>query len=153
MLLIKKEAEFLQDKEKEIKLQVDEYLHEKKNAILSLERIKLRFESLSSSVENIEQDILKMENIIHQRKVEHVAFEQNVLYWQKKFDCARISLDSANKARDSKKKIIQELQDELNQTGNKLTELEETSETNTVELSSSQVYCCDIHKIYICRYL
>lgn len=139
MLLIKKEVEALQDEGRGIKSQIDEYLRDKKAAILLLEHTKSQFKSLSNSFEDIEQDILKRENIIQERKVEYVVFEENISNWQKKCDCARVSLDNANKARDTNKRIIQELKDELKQIGNKLTELRKESQESTIELSNSQV--------------
>lgn len=141
MLLIKKETESLQDEEREIKSQTDEYLRDKKAAILLLERTKLQFKSLSNSLEDIEQDILTIENIIQERKVEYVVFEENISNWQKRRDCARVSLDNANKARDTNKRIIQELKNELEQIDNKLTELRKASQESTIELTNSQVYC------------
>ncbi|XP_018350215.1 PREDICTED: structural maintenance of chromosomes protein 1A-like [Trachymyrmex septentrionalis] len=132
-------VEFLQDKERKIKSQIDQYLHDKKNVIILLEDTKSQFKSLSSSLEDIEQDILKMKNIIEQRKTEHIIFKDKILYWQKKRESARISLDSANKARDANKKIIQELNNELERINNELTELRKASQTSTIELSNSQV--------------
>jgi len=88
-----------------------------------------------------------MEDIIQQRKVEHVVLEENISYWQKKRDCACTSLDSASKLRDANKKIIQELKDELKQIDDKLTQLKKCSQTSIIELSNSQVYCCNIHGV------
>lgn len=139
MLLIKKNIESLQNDQKEIKLQTEEYLLNKRNAILLLKSTDLRFKSLSSSLESIDQRILEKKNIIHQRKLELISFEEGISYWQKKRDCARESLDSASKAHDSKKRIIQELKTELKQIDEKLTELRKTSQTSTIELSNSQV--------------
>ncbi|KAG5343959.1 SMC1A protein, partial [Acromyrmex heyeri] len=130
---------FLQDKERKIKSQIDQYLHDKKNVIILMEETKLQFKSLSSSLEDIEQDILKMKNTIEQRKTEHIIFEDNILYWQKKRESARISLDNANKARDTNKRIVQELNNELERINNELTELRKASQTSTIELSNSQV--------------
>ncbi|XP_018301786.1 structural maintenance of chromosomes protein 1A-like [Mycetomoellerius zeteki] len=132
-------VEFLQDKERKIKSQIDQYLHDKKNVIILLEDTKSQFKTLSSSLEDIEQDILKMKNIIEQRKIEHIVFEDDILYWQKKRESARISLDSANKTCDTKKRIIQELNNELERIDNELTELRKASQTSTIELSNSQV--------------
>lgn len=140
MLLIKKEAESFQDEEEEVKLHVEEYLRDKKAAILLLEHTKSQFKSLSSSLESIEQDILEIDNIIQQRKIEHVIFEEDISRWKKKRECARVSLDHASKARDTNKRIIQELKDELNQIDIKLTEFRKASQTKTIELSNSQVY-------------
>lgn len=140
MLLIKKEVESLQDEEKDIKLQVDEYLRDKKATILLLEHTKSQSKSLSSSLEINEQDILEMENIIRQRKVEHVILEEDISYWKKKQECARTTLDNAKKAHDTKERIIQELKDELKQINHKLTEISEASQTSAMELSNSQVY-------------
>lgn len=131
----------MQDKERKIKSQIDQYLHDKKNVIILLEDTKSQFKTLSSSLEDIEQDILKMKNIIEQRKIEHIVFEDDILYWQKKRESARISLDSANKTCDTKKRIIQELNNELERIDNELTELRKASQTSTIELSNSQVYC------------
>jgi len=150
LLFIKKEVESLQDKERKIKSQIDEYLYKKKTMIDLLEHKKSEFKSLSSSLEDIEQVILKMENVIQQRQIEHIVFEENLSYWQKKRDHACVSLDSANKARDTNKRIIQELKNELKQIDNKLTELRKASQTSTMELSNSQVYC--IVAISICTY-
>ncbi|XP_011068647.1 PREDICTED: structural maintenance of chromosomes protein 1A-like [Acromyrmex echinatior] len=130
---------FLQDKERKIKSQIDQYLYDKKNVIILMEDTKLQFKSLSSSLEDIEQDILKMKNTIEQRKTEHIIFEDNILYWQKKRESARISLDNANKARDTNKRIVQELNNEIERINNELTELRKASQTSTVELSNSQV--------------
>ncbi|XP_018366242.1 PREDICTED: structural maintenance of chromosomes protein 1A-like [Trachymyrmex cornetzi] len=135
----KRRVEFLQDKEKKIKLRIDEYLHNKKNLIILLEDTKSQFKFLSSSLEDIEQDILKMKNTIEQRKTEHIIFKDNILYWQKKRESARIALDSANKARDTNKRIIQELNNELERINNELTELRKASQTTTIEFSNSQV--------------
>ncbi|XP_077268586.1 structural maintenance of chromosomes protein 1A-like isoform X2 [Temnothorax americanus] len=139
LLLIKKEAEFLQDEEKEVKSRIDEYLRDKAAAIHLLKRKQSQFKSLFSSLENIEQGILEMEKIIRPKKLEYVVFEDNISHWQKKRDCARVSLDSASKARDTNKKIIEELKDELKQINNKLAELRKASQTSTIELSNSQV--------------
>ncbi|XP_071568818.1 LOW QUALITY PROTEIN: structural maintenance of chromosomes protein 1A-like [Temnothorax nylanderi] len=139
LLLIKKEAELLQDEEKEVKSLIDKYLSDKEAAIHLLKRTQSKFKSLFSSLENIEQGILEMEKIIRPKKLEYVVFEDNVSHWQKKRDCARVSLDSASKARDTKKRIIEELKDELKQIGNKLAELKKASQTSTIELSNSQV--------------
>lgn len=139
LLLIKKDTESLQDEAKGIKSQIDEYLRDKKAAIFLLERTQSQFKALSSFLEDIEQDILKMENIIQKKRAEYVVFEENISIWQKKRDCARVSLDNANKARDTNKRIIQELKDELKQIDNKLTELRKASQEST-ELSNSQVY-------------
>ncbi|KAG5331244.1 SMC1A protein, partial [Acromyrmex charruanus] len=139
LLRIKRRVAFLQDKERKIKSQIDQYLHDKKNVIILMEETKLQFKSLSSSLEDIEQDILKMKNTIEQRKTEHIIFEDNILYWQKKRESARISLDNANKARDINKRIVQELNNELERINNELTELRKASQTSTIELSNSQV--------------
>jgi len=152
LLFIKKGVESLQDKEKKIKSQIDEYLRKKKTMIDLLEHKKSEFKSLSSALEDIEQVILKMENVIQQKQIEHIVFEENLSYWQKKRDHACVSLDSASKACDINKRIIQELKNELKQIDNKLTELRKASQTSTMELSNSQVlYRCHI-SIYI-RYL
>jgi len=149
LLFIKKGAESLQDKERKIKSQIDEYLRKKKTMIDLLEHKKSEFKSLSSSLEDIEQVILKMENVIQQKKIEHIVFEENLSYWQKKRDHACVSLDSASKARDTNKRIIQELKNELKQIDNKLTELRKASQTSTMEFSNSQVLCrCYIYSIY-----
>ncbi|KAG5316334.1 SMC1A protein, partial [Pseudoatta argentina] len=139
LLRIKRRVAFLQDKERKIKSQIDQYLHDKKNVIILMEETKLQFKSLSNSLEDIEQDILKMKNTIEQRKTEHIIFEDNILYWQKKRESARISLDNANKARDTNKRIVQELNNELERINNELTELRKASQTSTIELSNSQV--------------
>jgi len=109
--------------------------------IILLEDTKSQFKLLSSSLEDIEQDILKMKNIIEQRKTEHIIFEDNILYWQKKRESARISLDCANKACDTNKRIVQELNNELERINNELTKLRKASQTSIIELSNSQVYC------------
>ncbi|XP_024889323.1 structural maintenance of chromosomes protein 1A-like isoform X2 [Temnothorax curvispinosus] len=139
LLLIKKEAESLQDKEKEVKSRIDEYLRDKETAIHLLKRKQSQFKSLFSSLETIEQGISEMEKIIRPKKLEYVVFEDNISHWQKKRDCARVSLDSASKARDTNKRIIEELKDELKQIDNKLAELRKASQTSTIELSNSQV--------------
>ncbi|XP_071629563.1 LOW QUALITY PROTEIN: structural maintenance of chromosomes protein 1A-like [Temnothorax longispinosus] len=139
LLLIKKEAEFLQDREKEVKSRIDEYLRDKEAAIHLLKRKQSQFKSLFSSLETIEQGISEMEKIIRPKKLEYVVFEDNISHWQKKRDCARVFLDSASKARDTNKRIIEELKDELKQIDNKLAELRKASQTSTIELSNSQV--------------
>ncbi|XP_011645211.2 structural maintenance of chromosomes protein 1A-like [Pogonomyrmex barbatus] len=80
-----------------------------------------------------------MEDIIQKSKIKYVTLEENILYWQKKRDCARVSLDNANKAHDIRKKIIQELKNELKQIDNKLAELRKASQMSTIELSNFQV--------------
>lgn len=137
MLLIKKKAESLQDEKKEIKLQVDKYLHNKINKIPLLNQRKLEFKFLSRSLENIEPNILELENIIQQKKTEHIIIEENISYWKKKHENARISLNNANKARDTNKRNIQELEDNLNRIDKELTKFR-TEET--IELNNSQVY-------------
>ncbi|XP_011704616.1 PREDICTED: structural maintenance of chromosomes protein 1A-like [Wasmannia auropunctata] len=139
LLLIKKRIEFLQNKEKEMKLQTDKHLDDKMTAIMLMERTKSKFNLLFAPLENVEQDILKMENIIQQKKTEHNVFEEDISHWQKERDCARVSLNSANKARDTKQRNIQELTDELKRIDNILTELRKASQTSTIELSNSQV--------------
>lgn len=142
MLLIKKKAKILQNEDRKIKSQIVEYLSDKSTAMISLERTKSQFKSLSSSLENVERDILKMENIIQEKKIKHNVFKENISYWQKKHNCARESLNSASKARDTNRRIIQELRDESERIKNKLSELElEASPTNIIELDNSQVYC------------
>ncbi|XP_018392325.1 PREDICTED: structural maintenance of chromosomes protein 1A-like [Cyphomyrmex costatus] len=135
----REKVEFLQEKERKIKPRIDQYLQDKKVVIISLENAKSQFKSLSNSLEDIEQQILKTKNIIEQKKTEHIAFEDDTLYWQKKRDCARMSLDNANKALDTKKRNIQELNNELERIDNKLTELRQESQTSAIELSNSQV--------------
>lgn len=83
LLLIKKDTESLQDEAKGIKSQIDKYLRDKKAAIFLLECTQLQFKALSSSLEEIEQDILKMENII-QKKGQNMLFLRRISQFGRK---------------------------------------------------------------------
>ncbi|XP_011872610.1 PREDICTED: structural maintenance of chromosomes protein 1A-like [Vollenhovia emeryi] len=139
LLLIKKESDSLQDEKREIKLQIDKHLSNKGAVVLLLQCTKPQCQSLRSSLEDITKDILEKENIIQQRKVEYVSIEDTISLWQKRRDHARVSLDSASKAYDAKKRTIQELKDELKQINNRLTELKKQPQISMAELSNSQV--------------
>lgn len=140
LLLIMKVVETLQDEQKKKNTQIDKHLHDKKTVMVLLEHNKSHLKSLSSSFEDAEQNILKLENVTQEKKIEYAVLKENISYWQKKCDYARTSLDSANKAHDTNKRIIQELKKELLHVNNKLLELKEASQS-IVELSNSQVSC------------
>lgn len=141
MLFIKKTCETLQDEERKVKVQIDEHLHDKSDNINLLKNKELEFKQTSNSLHVVEQTILKLENVIQEKKIQYVAFEETISYWQKKYDCAQTSLDSANKAHDANKRTIQELESELGKISIELMELRRTRDESQkyVELSDSQV--------------
>lgn len=139
LFLIKKTVKTLQDEYRDIKSRKGEYLRDKRNAMIVLERKNLQFKLFINSLENLEQEILELENIIQEQKVQYTVLKEGISYWQKKRDCARISLESASLARDTNKKTIEELKNELKQIAKKLVEFKKVSEQGAIELSDSQV--------------
>lgn len=116
-----------------------ECLRNKRNATIELKGEKLQFKALSDSLENVEQRIVELENVIQEQKIQYTVLKENISYWQKKRDCACISLENANLAHDTNKKTIEELKDELKYIDKKLAEFKNVSEQSIVELSDSQV--------------
>ncbi|XP_028048496.1 structural maintenance of chromosomes protein 1A [Monomorium pharaonis] len=139
LILIKKEVESLQDEKQIIRSNIDKYQCDKKVALHLLKRTTSQCKSLSNTLEGIEEKILEMEDITQKKKAEHIVLEENLSYWQKKHDCARVSLNSASKAYSTKQRIIQELKDELKQIDHKLIELRKASQTSIIELNDSQI--------------
>ncbi|TGZ53900.1 Collagen alpha-2(I) chain [Temnothorax longispinosus] len=104
-------------------------------------RLKLE---LSKAEEAVNFEHQRKKQILIQKKcaAEEKAETETYLWLKKQYkkrDCARVFLDSASKARDTNKRIIEELKDELKQIDNKLAELRKASQTSTIELSNSQV--------------
>lgn len=138
LIFIKKEIEFLQNEQKKIKLRIDEYLQNKEVKITLLKRTKLEAKSLFGLLNETEKNILELEDDIRRMKLKHIDIENDIVYWQKKHDNARASLDSANNAQNIHKKAVQELKNELEIITKKLTELS-SSEDDIIELYNSQV--------------
>ncbi|XP_039303602.1 structural maintenance of chromosomes protein 1A isoform X2 [Solenopsis invicta] len=139
LLLIQKKMEFLEDIKRKIKSDIDEHQRNKKFRVILLKEIQIKFKSLSIDHEVIEENIIEMENSIQKKKTELAIFEENISYWKNKHSYAIEFLYSASKARETKQKVIQELEDELKQINNKLTELRKASQTSIIELSDCQV--------------
>lgn len=139
--LIKSTVETLQDLGKKAMSQKEKYLCDKKNLMRALDHKKLQLKPLTDSLEDVEQTILKLEKVIQEKKIEYAVLKESIIYWQKKRDCAHISLENANLTRDINRKTIQELNNELKQIGVKLAEFREVSEQSAIELSNFQVLC------------
>jgi len=130
----------LQDEIREAKLQIDENLLKKSDTMNLLKDKELQFKQLCNFFEDTELSILKLEIVIQEKKIKHIASEETISYWQKKYDCAQASLDSANNIHDANKKTIQELKNELEKINVDLMELRETRESEqNIELTNSQV--------------
>jgi len=138
LIFIKKIVESLQNEQKEIKLHMAEYLQNKQIKITLLNRTKLEVKSLFELLNKTEESILELEDDIQREKVKYVDIESNTVYWQKKLDNARASLDSVNNAHNINKNTVEELKNELEIITKKLTELS-SSEDDIVELHNSQV--------------
>ncbi|XP_050460773.1 structural maintenance of chromosomes protein 1A-like isoform X2 [Cataglyphis hispanica] len=137
LIFMKKKIESLQNKQKNIKLSIDEQLQSKEAEMTSLKHIKFKVKSLSDLLNEIEENIIKLEDYIRKKKQEYINVENQIEYWQKKRNYACTSLDGANNACKIHKKTVKELKDEL-----KILEklLEETSsENDIVEFHNSQV--------------
>lgn len=139
LIFMKKVTESLQNEQREIKLQVDEHLQSKETAMSLLKHTKLKVKPLFDSLNTFGESILQLESNIQKKKQQNVDLEDHILYWQKKCDCARTSLDSANNAYDTHKTAVQELTNELEKISKKLAELGITSPENIVELDNFQV--------------
>ncbi|XP_025265125.1 structural maintenance of chromosomes protein 1A [Camponotus floridanus] len=137
LIFIKKVVKSLETEQKEIKLHMAENLQNKQIKINLLNRTKLEVKSLFELLNKTEESILKLENDIQREKIKHVDIESNTLYWQKKLENARASLDSVNNAHNIHKNTVEELKNELEIITKKLTEL--SSEDDIVELHNSQV--------------
>lgn len=138
LIFIKKIVESLQNEQKEIKLHMAEYLQNKQIKITLLNRTKLEVKSLFELLNKTEESILELEDDIQREKVKYVDIESNTVYWQKKLDNARASLNSVNNAHNIHKNTVEELKNELEIITKKLTELS-SSEDDIVELHNSQV--------------
>ncbi|EFN69108.1 Structural maintenance of chromosomes protein 1A [Camponotus floridanus] len=136
LIFIKKVVKSLETEQKEIKLHMAENLQNKQIKINLLNRTKLEVKSLFELLNKTEESILKLENDIQREKIKHVDIESNTLYWQKKLENARASLDSVNNAHNIHKNTVEELKNELEIITKKLTEL--SSEDDIVELHNSQ---------------
>lgn len=138
LTFIKKEIESLQNEQKKIKLCMNEHLQNKQIKITSLNRIKLEAKSLFGLLNETEKNILELEDYTRRKKLEHIDIENDIVYWQKKRDNARASLDSANNAQNIHKEAVQELKNTLELITKKLTELS-SSEGDIIEFHNSQV--------------
>ncbi|XP_050460763.1 structural maintenance of chromosomes protein 1A-like isoform X1 [Cataglyphis hispanica] len=141
LIFMKKKIESLQNKQKNIKLSIDEQLQSKEAEMTSLKHIKFKVKSLSDLLNEIEENIIKLEDYIRKKKQEYINVENQIEYWQKKRNYACTSLDGANNACKIHKKTVKELKDEL-----KILEklLEETSsENDIVEFHNSQCVSLD----------
>lgn len=139
LFLIKKAEETSQDEQREIKSQIENCLRDKENALRLSRQKESQLKSLFDSLESVEQNILKLENVIQKKKMECKVFREKISYWEKKRNCAHESLNSASKAHEAHKNILQELKEELHVINNKLVALQEASQESSVSLSNSQV--------------
>lgn len=138
LIFMKKKIESLQNKQKNIKLSVDEQLQSKEAEMTSLKHIKFKVKSLSDLLNEIEEKIIKLEDYIRKKKQEYINVENQIEYWQKKRNYACTSLDGAKNAHKIHKKTVKELKDEL-KIFKKLLEETTSSENDIVEFHNSQV--------------
>lgn len=137
--LIRRAVETLRNEEKEIKSDIDKHLNDKRTAMILLEREKSHLKPLFDCIENAEKNILQLKNIVQEKKIEYIVSKENNSYWQKKHDCASTSLKSAYEARKNNKRIIQELENELQQISDGLLESNDATQINIIELDDTEV--------------
>lgn len=137
---LKSNMKIVQEEETQAKSNVNRYLIDKRNEIDLLRAEEVKFQQLSSYFGKTSEPNLFIEKSIQEMNMEYIASEMTVSHWQTKCDCAHTSLESATKADEAKKQVIQELESELKAMSDELSKARDAIESDgRIELSNSQV--------------